>query len=238
MGNFLLKRNVQVGRITTTFTAHPFSRRASHAFFFTMALLKRINKELRDLTAEPLPTASAAPKGDDLTEWEGTIQGPVGSPYEGGVFGLDIRFPPRYPFEPPKILFTTKVGARVSVASPRHFHTHPQLIGCCWCHSSSVWAQTYHPNINAAGEVCLSILKDDWSPALTISKVLLSLSSLLTDPNPDHPLEAEIAHQYVSNREEYERTVREWVRIAAGCRGLSSPTSAAHGCCVVLPSCR
>ena len=87
--------------------------------------------------------------------------GPEKSPYEGGIFFLDIHLPTDYPFKPPSCKFTTRV---------------------------------YHPNINANGGICISIFKTEWSPALTIEKVLISISSLLTDPNPEDPLVPEIAN--------------------------------------------
>ena len=92
--------------------------------------------------------------------------GPSDSPYQDGVFHLNIHFPTDYPFKPPKITFITKI---------------------------------YHPNINSNGVICLDILKNQWSPALTISKVLLSICSLICDPNPDDPLVPEIANLYKSN---------------------------------------
>merc|ERR1739848_707787 len=69
----------------------------------------------------------------------------------------------------------------------------------------------YHCNVNSDGAICLDILKDQWSPTLTISKVLHSISSLLTDCNPNDPLVPEIARLYLTDRAKHDATAREWV---------------------------
>jgi len=148
-----------------------------------MSSAKRILKEMKDMEASPMDNCTAGPiNTENLYVWRGTIVGPMKSPYEGGLFQLEITFPVEYPFKPPKVQFLTKV---------------------------------YHPNINSSGGICLDILKDAWVPSLTIGKVLLSISSLLTDPNPKDPLVPEIAELYVRNRVEFDRVARDYTQTYA-----------------------
>ena len=139
--------------------------------------IRRINKELKNITKDLPDNYSASLSGPDIYHWRAAIPGPSDTPYAGGLFYLDIHIPEDYPFKPPKVSFTSKI---------------------------------YHCNINSNGSISLDILSDQWSPALTISKVLLSITSLLSDPNPDNPLTPEIADLYKTNKIEHDRIAKEW----------------------------
>jgi len=77
-----------------------------------MAALKRIMREYKELTVDaPFEDdiCTVQPKNEDYFAWQATITGPVGTPYEDGLFFVDIDLPHDYPFKPPKLRFTTTI---------------------------------------------------------------------------------------------------------------------------------
>lgn len=71
--------------------------------------------------------------------------------------------------------------------------------------------KVWHPNISSVtGAICLDILKNEWTPALTIRTALISLQALLCSPVPDDPQDAEVASQYKGNIELFNKTAKLW----------------------------
>ncbi|KAJ1456893.1 ubiquitin-conjugating enzyme/RWD-like protein [Pelagophyceae sp. CCMP2097] len=138
----------------------------------------RIKKELTELARDTKSGVTIEVKSEDMHQLSGTIYGPEGTPYQGGVFHIDISIPAGYPFEPPKMKFQTKI---------------------------------WHPNISSqTGAICLDILKDQWSPALTIKTALLSLQALLCSPEPDDPQDAQVAQMYINEPTVFKQTAKFW----------------------------
>ncbi|GLE05345.1 hypothetical protein PINS_up014358 [Pythium insidiosum] len=159
----------------------------------------RVRKELEECQKDThLSGVNAVARGDgsSLDQLQGVIQGPEATPYEGGVFYIEIVIPPQYPFEPPKMRFETKI---------------------------------WHPNISSqTGAICLDILKDQWSPALTIKTALLSIQALLSAAEPTDPQDAQVAKMYLEDPELFANTARFWTESYAKERGPDNSAAVAR----------
>eukprot|EP00461_Guttulinopsis_vulgaris_P002950 UN02951 len=73
-------------------------------------------------------------------------------------------------------------------------------------------SRVYHPNVYVDGRICIDILDTKWTSIYDVSSILTSLQSLLTDPNPDSPANAEAANLFRSDREAYKKKVLDCVQ--------------------------
>lgn len=174
------KSNALCKEHSGTILASFFVRTSKHR---SMSENRRLLRELREVAEDAGSGVSARPSGNDISKLQGKIRGPKDTPYEGGVFYVEIKVPQDYPFEPPKMRFLTKV---------------------------------WHPNVSSqTGAICLDILKDQWSPAMTLKTALLSVQALLSSPEPNDPQDAQVARQYLMNRLEFDNQAKNWTQTYA-----------------------
>lgn len=175
---------------------------------------KRLFHEYRTLSTSPPDGITAGPLNeDDLFLWEALIQGPEGTPFEGGIFPAELKFPKDYPLNPPKMKFLGEIwhpnGYKI-------FH---------WRLLVRELTRLVYSN----GEVCISILHppgDDpnhyehaserWSPIQSVEKILISVMSMLAEPNDESPANVEAAKMWRARRPEFEKRVRDGVRRSLG----------------------
>jgi ubiquitin-conjugating enzyme E2 G2 len=153
---------------------------------------KRLLRELRELMENPTEGIIAAPISDsDLFHWRCIITGPEDTPYEYGIFEATLDFPKEYPLSPPTLKFKTPI---------------------------------FHPNVYSDGKVCISILHEPgndplsnesaderWGPLQSIEKILLSVSSMIADPNPNSPANVDAGKLWRTDRARYDEIVRKQV---------------------------
>ncbi|XP_042348354.1 ubiquitin-conjugating enzyme E2 T [Plectropomus leopardus] len=146
-----------------------------------MQRASRLKRELQMLSTEPPPGITCWQTEDRIDDLRAQIVGGTGTPYEGGLFSLEIKIPERYPFEPPKMRFLTPI-----------YHPNIDNSGRI-CHD----ALKLPP-------------KGAWKPSLNISTVLTSIQLLMAEPNPDDPLMADISSEFKYNKQLFTEKAKKW----------------------------
>lgn len=146
-------------------------------------LPKRIIKETERLQNEPVPGISAQPHDENARYFDVTVDGPGGSCYEG-MHDTEIALAWRH------LRLTSFTGGvfKLELFLPDDYPMCPPRI--------RFLTRIYHPNIDRLGRICLDVLKNNWSPALQIRTILLSIQALLGAPNPEDPLNEAVAKQW------------------------------------------
>jgi ubiquitin-conjugating enzyme E2 D/E len=70
----------------------------------------------------------------------------------------------------------------------------------------------FHPNIDMNGNICIDILKDQWASSISLTSIIISLSDLLQNPNPDDPLNIDAGNIYKKNKEQFNKTVNDYIK--------------------------
>jgi ubiquitin-conjugating enzyme E2 G2 len=189
---------------------------------------KRLFKEYKALSSDPPEGLTAGPVNeDDMFVWEALIQGPEGTPFEGGIFPAELRFPKDYPLAPPKMKFVVDVwhpNGTFSSYNAAHC-SEAKITYIMTGGNANIWILVVYPN----GEVCISILHppgDDpnqyeqaserWSPIQSVEKILISVMSMLAEPNDESPANVDAARMWREKRADYEKIVRGNVRKSLG----------------------
>ncbi|CAG2102191.1 unnamed protein product, partial [Medioppia subpectinata] len=188
----------------------------------------RIKKDLSSLiVTDPLPGIIAVPHESDITRIEALITGPFETPYCGGFFRFSIRCPPDYPIHPPRVkLLTTCNG---TVRFNPNLYKNGKDVGR-YVMPSPVWV------LNSFNVVFVSTLGPSWSPALTLSTVLLSIQSLMNDkPYYNEPgYGKECPNVNPKDVETYNEIIsHETIRVAV-CDMIDNVNTDSHNCPDIL----
>lgn len=166
-----------------------------------MSAAKRLAMEYANLVKRPTPgvVARPAPQCEDMLTWEFALAGPPDTPFEHGLFTGRLVFPLDYPLSPPRMAFSPAL-------------THPNVYGYG----------------ERRGEVCISILhtgadatgyervEERWSPVQSVHSVLLSVLSMLAEPNCESPANVDAAKLYASDPRRFRAVVRGEVARSLG----------------------
>ena len=106
-----------------------------------------------------------------------------------------------YPTKPPKCATTSLPDLHTALCANVRF-------------AGKFTPPLFHPNVYPSGTVCLSILNEEegWKPAITIKEILLGIQSLLDEPNPESPAQADAYNLFKKDRMAYEKKIRQVVR--------------------------